>query len=67
MLVILVIIKVSRPKTENIDKGNGEVTIADYAYAEAKVLILIDGLSDKLHSDPTQSQKDRLLRAKTQM
>jgi hypothetical protein len=50
-----------------IDLGNGETTIADFAYTDAKVLVFIDGLSNPIHGNPAQSRKDRIKRAKAKM
>lgn len=50
-----------------VDLGNGEATVADFAYTAAKVLVFIDGMSDSLHGSPIQQQKDRLKRAKAKM
>jgi hypothetical protein len=46
--------------------GGTQKTIADFAYPERKILIYIDGLSEGIHGNPLQKQKDRILRAKAQ-
>jgi hypothetical protein len=47
--------------------GGGDVTIADFAYPEKKVLIFVDGLSEGIHGNPQQQARDRLKRRKAQM
>jgi len=46
--------------------GGTQKTIADFAYPDHKILIYIDGLSEGIHGNPVQRQKDKLLRAKAQ-
>jgi ATP-dependent helicase YprA (DUF1998 family) len=36
----------------HVDLGNGNHTVADFAYIEGKVLVFIDGTSPELHGDP---------------
>ena len=50
-----------------VELGGGSLTVADYAYAAAKVLIFVDGMSPALHGNPVQQRKDRLQRAKAKM
>lgn len=50
-----------------VDLGNGKMSLADWAYPDAKVLVYIDGMSKGLHGDPKQMQKDRLTRARLKM
>jgi len=50
-----------------LDLGNGDSTVADWAYPEQKVLVFIDGMSRALHGDPQQRQRDRIRRAKARM
>jgi hypothetical protein len=51
----------------SVDLGGGEMTVADFAYPQASVLVFIDGLSEQIHGNPAQTQKDRLQRAKAKM
>jgi hypothetical protein len=54
----------------SVDLGNGETTVADFAYEKddgKAVLIYVDGTSDSLHGNPSQKRKDALLRAKARM
>ncbi|GAB4435397.1 MAG: DEAD/DEAH box helicase [Anaerolineae bacterium] len=44
-----------------------EFTVADFAYPANKVLLFIDGMSERLHGNPEQQRKDRLKRAKAKM
>lgn len=46
---------------------DGSHTDADWAYPDKKVLVFIDGMSEKLHGDPRRRARDKLLRAKTRM
>jgi len=46
---------------------DGSYTDADWAYPEKKVLVFIDGMSEKLHGDPKRRARDKLLRAKARM
>jgi len=48
----------------HVDLGNGEFTVADWAYPEQKVLVFIDGMGEKYHGNPAQKAKDKLKRAK---
>jgi hypothetical protein len=50
-----------------LELGGGAVTVADFAYPTEKVLIFIDGLSARIHGNPTQQAKDRLLRTKARI
>jgi len=50
-----------------VDLSGGEYTVADFAYPDKKILIYIDGLSEAIHGNPFQKQKDKLLRAKAQL
>ncbi len=46
--------------------GGSQKTIADFAYPDQRIPIYIDGLSEGIHGNPLQPQKDKLLRAKAQ-
>mgnify|MGYP006311596021 CR=1 FL=1 len=50
-----------------MDFDGGSYTIADWAYPDEKVLVFIDGMSEKIHGNPEQQKKDKLLRAKAKM
>jgi very-short-patch-repair endonuclease len=47
--------------------SDGETTVADFAYPAEKVLVYVDGLSEKIHGNPQQRLKDTLLRTKAKM
>lgn len=47
-----------------VDLGNGAVSVADFAWADEKVLIFVDGMSTKYHGNPQQMANDNLTRAK---
>ncbi len=46
-----------------IDLNNGNYTVADFAWVEARVLVFVDGTSSHLHGDPQRARQDRLKRA----
>jgi very-short-patch-repair endonuclease len=50
-----------------VSLNGNEYTVADFAYPDKKILIYIDGLSENIHGNPLQQQKDKLLRAKAKM
>ncbi len=50
-----------------VELGNGQSTIADFAYPDKKLLIYIDGLSNKIHGNSIQSEKDKILREKAKI
>jgi len=50
-----------------VDFADGGYTIADFAYPNKKVLIYIDGMSEKIHGKPDQIRKDNIIRAKLRM
>jgi len=50
-----------------VDFSGGGYTVADFAYPEKKVLIYIDGMSEKIHGKPDQIHKDSIIRAKLRM
>ena len=43
---------------------DGTGTVADFAYPDERLLIYIDGMSEKIHGNPAQQTKDVILRAK---
>lgn len=47
-----------------VELGDGDQTVADWAYASERILVFVDGLSRRLHGRPKQRQLDRLRRAK---
>jgi hypothetical protein len=47
-----------------VNLSGAEVTIADWAYPDHKVLVFIDGMSRQIHGNPDQQRKDKLKRAK---
>ena len=51
----------------HVDLGNGNHTVADFAYMQGKVLVFIDGTSPELHGDPQRAHKDKLKRAQAQL
>ncbi|MBW2703779.1 MAG: DEAD/DEAH box helicase [Deltaproteobacteria bacterium] len=46
---------------------DGNYTVADWAYPEAKLLIFIDGMGKHLHGDPQKAKSDALKRAKAEL
>lgn len=50
-----------------VDLGNGNYTVADFAWPDAKVLVFIDGTSMHLHGDPNRARRDRQKRRQAQM
>jgi len=46
---------------------DGSHTDADWAYPEQRVLVFIDGMSERLHGDAERRRRDRRLRAKARM
>lgn len=51
----------------SLDLGGGKTTYPDYAYPEKKVIVYVDGMSEKLHGDPQQAATDAVNRAKARM
>jgi uncharacterized protein DUF1998 len=49
-----------------LDLGGGSVTVADFAWPEQRLLVYVDGLSKRIHGNPEQQRKDRILRAKAE-
>ena len=47
-----------------VDLGDGDRTVADWAWPQEKLLVFVDGLSRGLHGDPGQRRLDVLRRAK---
>ena len=54
-------------KQYKVELGNGQSTIADFAYPDAKLLLYIDGLSNRIHGNALQAEKDKMLREKAKM
>lgn len=50
-----------------VDLPNGSFTVADWAYPDDKVLVFIDGMSQALHGNPKQQQRDRAKRSMAKM
>lgn len=50
-----------------VDFAGGGYTVADFAYPDKRVLIYIDGMSEKIHGKPDQKRKDNIIRAKLRM
>ena len=50
-----------------VDFNDGGYTVADFAYPDKRVLIYIDGMSEKIHGKPDQIRKDNIIRAKLRM
>ena len=50
-----------------VNLNNGNYTIADYAWVEHRLLIFIDGTSEKLHGNPQTAQMDKLKRIQAEM
>ena len=42
------------------------MTVADFAWPEQRLLVYVDGLSKRIHGNPEQQRKDRVLRAKAE-
>jgi ATP-dependent helicase YprA (DUF1998 family) len=47
-----------------IDLPGGSFTVPDFAWPEKKLVLYVDGLSEKIHGNPEQRRKDRILRVK---
>jgi hypothetical protein len=67
----LAILKESRfplpPEAQyRLDLGGGSLTVADFAWPEERLLVYVDGLSKRIHGNPEQQRKDRILRAKAE-
>ncbi|MCK6580970.1 MAG: DEAD/DEAH box helicase [Anaerolineae bacterium] len=50
-----------------VELGNGNFTVADFAWPEKGLLIFIDGTSPGLHGDPDQARRDRNKRRQARM
>jgi hypothetical protein len=50
-----------------VDLGNGNYTVADFAWPEAHVLVFIDGTSMRLHGDPDRARRDRNKRRQAEL
>jgi len=50
-----------------VDFDGGSYTVADWAYPDQKVLVYVDGMSEKYHGSQKQQMKDAIIRAKLQM
>jgi hypothetical protein len=50
-----------------VDLGDGDSTVADFAYPDEMVLIYVDDMSDRIHGNPQQRLRDTILRAKAKM
>ena len=65
---VIIARKVTLPQFQyKVSLNGNEYTVADFAYPDKKILIYIDGLSENIHGNPLQQQKDKLLRAKAKM
>ena len=47
-----------------IELGGGSHTVPDFAWPERKVVLYVDGLSARIHGNPEQRRRDRILRIK---
>ena len=50
-----------------VELSGGSFTVADFAYPSKKVLLYVDGLSERIHGNEEQRRKDRRARAKAEM
>lgn len=50
-----------------VELGGGASMVADFAYPSRRVLVLIDGLSTRIHGNPERRRKDQLDRARAQV
>lgn len=51
----------------SVDLGAGDFTVADFAYPDERILIYVDGMSEKIHGSPKQRLRGTILRAKAKM
>jgi very-short-patch-repair endonuclease len=59
----------SRPPVaqQQVDLGNANYTVADFAWPEKRILVFIDGTSAHLHGDPERAKRDRNKRRQANM
>lgn len=50
-----------------LDLGGGTVTYADFAYPDHKVLVYVDGMSERIHGNEDQRRRDRRIRVKAEL
>ncbi len=50
-----------------VDLGNGNITVADFAWPDARLLVFIDGTSMRLHGDLARAQSDRRKRRQAEL
>jgi very-short-patch-repair endonuclease len=50
-----------------VDLGGGDSTVADFAYPDERVLVFVDGMSERIHGNSQQRLRDTILRAKAKM